>query len=206
MAQQENDTLYVIAAAYEHVDAAVADYERVKALYHELRSSHDFDASVIAKDEDGKVRIVRKHEQPTRHGAAVGLGWGLAAGVAAVLFPPVGIGIAAAGATGAAIGGVAGHVSGGMSRGDLKDLGDTLDAGQAGLIAVYAADLADQVAANIKAANRIVSKATDIAADELAADLKRAEAEAAAAGPAPSIPPQEARSPETTETPTTAGS
>lgn len=177
MAEQEKDTLYVVAAAYDDTDAAVADYEAVKALYREVRTSHDFDAAVIAKDEDGKVRIVKKHEQPTRHGAAVGLGWGLAVGVASVLFPPVGIGLVAAGAGGAAIGGVVGHAGGGMSRGDLKELGETLDAGQAGLIAVYETNLADQVAANIKAANRIVSKATDMAADQLATEMKKAEAE-----------------------------
>src|SRR5690242_21155716 len=118
MAKQEKDALYVIAAAYDTTDAAVADYEAVKALYREVKTSHDFDAAVIAKDEGGKVRIVKKHEQPTRHGAAVGLGWGVAAGVVAVLFPPVGIGIVGAGAGGAAIGAVTGHVSGGMSRGD----------------------------------------------------------------------------------------
>jgi len=139
MAQQEKDVLYVIAASYDDTDAAVADYEAIKALYREVKSSHDFDASVIAKGEDGKVRVVKKHEEPTRHGAAKGLAWGLAVGVTAALFPPVGIGMAAAtGAGGAAIGAVAGHASGGMSRGDLKELGDTLDAGQAGLIVVYA--------------------------------------------------------------------
>jgi uncharacterized membrane protein len=202
VAHQDKDTLYVIAAAYDDVDAAVADYEAVKALYREVQTSHDFDASVIAKDADGKVRIVKKHEQPTRHGAAVGLGWGLAVGVAAVLFPPVGIGIATAGATGAAIGGVAGHASGGMSRSDLKDLGELLDAGQAGLIAVYAANFADQIAANMKAANRVISRETDMAADQLAADLKQAEA---TAGQAPSIPQQASRSPEAAETTTPAG-
>ncbi len=176
MAEQEKDVLYVIAASYDDVDAAVADYEAIKALYREVKSSHDFDAAVIAKGEDGKVHIVKKHEQPTRHGAAVGLGWGLAVGVTAALFPPVGIGLAAAtGAGGAAIGGVAGHAGGGMSRADLKELGDALDAGQAGLIAVYETNLADQIAANIKAANRIVSKATDMAADQLAVDIKAAE-------------------------------
>ena len=102
---------------------------------------------------------------------------GLTVGVAAVLFPPAGIGLASAGAGGAAIGGVAGHVSGGMSRSDLKELGQTLDAGQAGLIVVYETNLADQVAANIKAANRVVTKATDMAADQLAADMKQAEQE-----------------------------
>ena len=195
MAKQEKDALYVIAAAYDDVDAAVADYEAVKLLYRAVRSSHDFDAAVVAKDADGKVRIVKKHEQPTRHGAAVGLGYGLAVGVVAALFPPVGIGLAAAGAGGAAIGGVAGHAAGGISRSDLKDLGENLDDGQAGLVVIYETNLADQIAANIKAANRIVSRATDMAADQLAADLKAEEAasipvQATAASPAPTATPK----------------
>ena len=136
MAKQEQDSLYVIAAAYDDVDTAVADYEAVTELCGTLRTSHDFDAAVIAKDEDGKVRIVKKHEQPTRRGAAVGLGWGLATGIVGTIFSPVGIGIAAAGDAGAAIGGVAGHASGGRSRGDLKDLGQALDEGRAGLVAL----------------------------------------------------------------------
>ncbi len=180
MAKRDEDTLYVIAATYDDVDAAVADYESVKELYRAVKSSHDFDAAVIAKRADGKVRIVKKHEQPTRHGAAVGLGWGLAVGVAAMLFPPVGVGLATAGGAGAAIGAVTGHVAGGVSRGDLKDLGEALDAGTAGLIAVYATNMGEQIEANVKAANRAVAKATDMDADRLAADMKSAEQEAPA--------------------------
>ena len=178
------DTLYVLAAAYDDPADAVEDYEAVKALYYAVKTSHDFDAAVIAKDDAGKVSILKKHEQPTRHGAAVGLGWGLAAGVAAALFPPVGIlGALAVGAGGgAAIGAVTGHAHGGMSRTDLKDLGETLDAGTAGLIVVYEANLAEQVTANIKAANKLISKATDMAADQLESDLKQADG-AVAAGP-----------------------
>jgi len=179
-----NDTLFVLAAAYGSVDDAVADYEAVKALYAAVRTSHDFDAAVIAKDASGDVEIVKKHEEPTRHGAAVGLGWGLAAGVVTALFPPVGIlgALAVGGGAGAAIGAVAGHAAGGMNRTDLKELGETLDAGTAGLIVVYETNLADQVKANIKAANRIISKATDMEADQLAADLKKVEAGASDAG------------------------
>ena len=195
MAKQEKDTLFVIAAVYDDVDLAVADYEAVKALYREVRTSHDFDAAVIAKDEAGKVHIVKKHEEPTRHGTAVGLGWGLAVGVVAVLFPPVGIGIAASGGAGAAIGAVAGHASGGMSRGDLKDLGEALDTGQAGLIAVYETNLAEQIVANIKAANRLVYAATDFAADQLAAELAQADADSGKVEKTP-VPDQAARSPE----------
>jgi uncharacterized membrane protein len=182
MARSDADTLYVAAAAYDDVDAAITDYEAVKELYREIRSSHDFDAAVIAKSDDGKVSIVKKHEQPTRHGAAVGLGWGLAVGVTAALFPPLGIGIATAAGAGAAIGGVTGHASKGLKRGDLKDLGETLDEGQAGLVVVYAFNLADQIGATMKAANRIVSRATDMAADELTSDLKKAEESAVVPG------------------------
>ena len=99
------------------------------------------------------------------------------------LFPAVGIAgaLAVGGGAGAAIGAVSGHVSGGMRRDDLKDVGEVLDEGQAGLIVAYATNMADQVAANIKAANRIVSKETGMAADELAEEIKAAEAAAAPA-------------------------
>lgn len=173
----DHDTLYVLAAAYDDVDDAVADYEAVKALYREVRSSNDFDAVVIAKDDAGKISIVKKHEQPTRHGAAVGLGWGLAAGVVAALFPPVGIlgALAIGGGGGAAIGAVTGHAGGGLDRGTLKQLGETLDAGTASLLVVYETNLADQVKANVTAARRMIDTAADIDTEALATDLKKAD-------------------------------
>jgi uncharacterized membrane protein len=71
---------------------------------------------------------------------------------------------------------VTGHVKGGMSNDDLRSLGEVLNNGQAGLIAVYATNMADQVAAAIKAQNRQISQAIDADADELAKELKAAEA------------------------------
>ena len=50
------------------------------------------------------------------------------------------------------------------------------------MIAVYETNYADQVAANIKAANRMISRAVDLDADTLAAELKQVEKEAAQAG------------------------
>jgi hypothetical protein len=61
-----------------------------------------------------------------------------------------------------------------MDRDDLKELGQVLDEGQAGLIVVYATNMADQIAASIKAQNRFVSKEIDADADELAKQLKAA--------------------------------
>jgi uncharacterized membrane protein len=167
----ESDTLIVMAAAYQDVAHAEADYEAVKALYYEVGSSYDFDAIVLARDENGEVKVVKKHEQPTRHGAAHGLGRGLAIGAACAIFPAVGLlgGLALGGAAGAAIGAVTGHMKGGMDDEDLEALGDVLGHGQAGLVVVYAVNMADQIAANIKPVNTAaVSKEIGADADELA--------------------------------------
>ena len=173
----EKDTVLVMAASYDDLADAEADYEAVKALYYEVETSHDFDAAVVARDADGKVQVVKEHEQPTRHGAAHGLGWGLAVGAACAILPAVGLlgALAVGGGAGAAIGAVTGHMKGGMDDEDLKQLGDVLGQGQAGLIVVYATNMADQIAANVKAVNRAVSKEIDANADELAKELNEAE-------------------------------
>jgi uncharacterized membrane protein len=105
------------------------------------------------------------------------LGWGLAIGAATAIFPGIGLlgGMVAGGGAGATIGAVTGHMKGGMSNDDLKRLGETLSRGHAGLIAVYATNMADQIAASIKAENRFVSSQIDARADELAKQIKEAE-------------------------------
>lgn len=165
MSKHENSTLSVSAAAYDRIEDAVADFEGLERLHREVRPSHGFDASVIVKEENGKIRFVEKHEHPTRHGAAVGLGWGLAVGVVAALFPPVGIGLVGATAGGTGLGALLGHAGDRMDRRDVQELGETLEQGQAGVVVVYAADLTDRIAAEMRTARRIVSKTTDIAVD-----------------------------------------
>ncbi|MFL5735999.1 MAG: DUF1269 domain-containing protein [Actinomycetota bacterium] len=166
----DHDMVMVLAASYDSVEAAEADYEAIKALYYDVKSSHDFDAAVLEREADGKVKVVDKHEQPTRHTA-----WkGLALGAAAAILPGIGLGVGAA--VGAAIGAVTGHFKGGMSNDDLKKLGEVLDEGQAGLLVLYKTNMADQIAANIKTVNRHVSEEIDANADELARQLKAAEA------------------------------
>jgi hypothetical protein len=66
-------------------------------------------------------------------------------------------------------------MEGGMKDEDLEELGAVLEKGRYGLIAVYATNMADQIAANIKAVNRYVSAEIDASADELAAQIKAAE-------------------------------
>jgi uncharacterized membrane protein len=173
----EKDTLIVTAAAYQDVADAEADYGAVKALYYGVVSSHDFDAAVLARDENGEVKVVMKHAQSTRHGAAHGLGWSLAIGTACAIVAPAGLlgGPAVGGSAGAAIGAVTGHVKGRMDNEDLAALRDVLDQGQAGLIVVYEVSMADQIAANMKSVDTAaLSKKIDAYADELAHQLHEA--------------------------------
>ena len=177
-----SETLYVLAASYDKLDDALAEYEAVKVVYNHVATSHAFDAAVVAKDASGKVHIEKKHEEPTRHGAAVGLAWGLATGAVVAIFPAVGIfgALAAGGSAGAALGAVAGHAHGGMDREDVKALGDVLDRGNAGLIVVYHADMSDRVRAAVTSATTTVQRSTNVSAEQMAADVEAAEADVAA--------------------------
>jgi uncharacterized membrane protein len=161
----EKNMLVVLGASYDSVEEAEDDFEAVKALYREVGVGHDFDAAVLERTDDGKVKVVDKHEQPTRHGA-----WkGLALGALAAVLPGIGLGVGAA--VGAGIGAVTGHFKGGMKNDDLEQLGEVLDKGQAGLVVLYATNMGEQIAANIKAQNRYISAAIDADADDLAREL-----------------------------------
>ncbi|MDV7087025.1 hypothetical protein [Rhodococcus opacus] len=86
------DTFALLAATYASQDAAIADYDAVRELYVEANLVDTYDAAVITRTDKGKVKIVKKHEQPTRQGAWGGLGIGLVGGALVALFPAVGLG------------------------------------------------------------------------------------------------------------------
>lgn len=174
------DTFIVFAASYDTLGAAEADYHAVRQFYLTSGLLDTYDAAVITRDDAGKVRIVVKHEQPTRQGAWRGLGIGLVGGALVALFPAVGIGAGLLlGATGGAgIGALAGHVSAGLKRADLKDLGELLDEGHSGLVVVAASDIGDRVEHVIRRASKLTRK--PLTADEVAV---QEDIEAAASGP-----------------------
>jgi uncharacterized membrane protein len=86
-----SEMIYILAASYDRIEDALADHQAVDGAFRHFARSHDFDATVVAKDETGKVEIVRRHDEPTRHATGSGFGWGFAAGAVAALFPAVGI-------------------------------------------------------------------------------------------------------------------
>ena len=129
------DGMFLYIGTYQSEAAARADYDVVKDL-HAAGFVGTYDAAVVTKDSSGKVHV-NKDEMATRHG-----GWGGAAAgaVIGVLFPVSIIGTAA---VGAAVGAISGHVWRGISRSDVKELGELIDSGQAALLVVGASTLAD---------------------------------------------------------------
>ncbi len=112
-------------------------------------------------------------------GGVLGGGAGLATGLVIALFPAAAIGgglLLGTTAGGAILGALAGHASAGMSRGDLKELGETLDAGQAGLVVVAVADMQSKVAAAMKRAKKVEAKQLKADQEALETDAKEAEA------------------------------
>jgi uncharacterized membrane protein len=167
------DTLMVYVGVYNDVDDAESDYQLVKDLHREADLIDAYDAAVIERREGGKTKIVKKHETPTRVGGVLGGGVGLATGLFVALFPFAAVGgglLAGTAAGGAILGAVAGHAAAGMSRDDLKELGEHLDAGQAGLVVVAVSDMGAKVEAAMKRASKLEQKQIDADLDELERD------------------------------------
>ncbi len=162
--------VFLYAAVYDDPAAAEADYVGVAEL-HAAGAVGTYDAAVIEK-EDGKVHI-HKTEKPTQHGAWTGIAVGAVAGI---LFPPSILGSALVGGT---AGGVIGHLHRGLSRGDLKDLGEALDEGEAALIVVGESRIDEQVEKATKRARKVLEKQVDTEAEEFKRELQEAERQGA---------------------------
>ena len=172
------DTFFAYCGVYSEPADALADYELVKDLHTQANLIDAYDAAVIERDKKGKVKIVKKHETPTRVGGVLGGGVGLATGLVIALFPAAAIGggllLGTTGA-GALLGSLAGHAAAGMSRGDLKDLGESLDEGEAGLVVVAVSDMEAKVRAAMKRARKIEEKQLKADQEQLEADASEAQ-------------------------------
>ena len=167
------DTFVLVASQYDNLDDALADYHAVQVAYSDLGIIDTYDAAVVSRDEHGKVKIVKRHEQPTRDAAKGGLVVGFAIGALVALFPAVGIGagLIFGSAGGAALGAVAGHAAAGMSRNDLKELGELLDDGQSGLVLVAATDVEAHIDRAVKRAKKTMKKQLQADADSLKKEI-----------------------------------
>ncbi|MDH3684358.1 MAG: hypothetical protein OEV40_30935 [Acidimicrobiia bacterium] len=69
---------------------------------------------------------------------------------------------------------VTSRVTAGMSRSDLKDLGEHLDSGETGLIVVAAADVGSRIEAALERANTVTRKELQASDVEIDKDLVEA--------------------------------
>ena len=158
-----DNPVFLYVGEYDSVEDAKADLEELK----ELHSEHvvgTYDAAVITKNEEGKVNIVDKIEKPTQHGGWAGLAVGAALGL---IFPP---GVLVTGRLGAGAGALIGHLEGGMSRSELKEVGESLERSEAALIVVGEATIERAVEEATRRAKREMKK--EVRAD--ARDMDRA--------------------------------
>ena len=124
-----DDQMFLFAGEYDSVEDAKADLELLKA-FHQEHLVGTYDAAVLTKNEEGKVKVVDKIEKPTQHGGWAGLAVGAAIGL---IFPPS---VLVSGLAGAGAGALIGHLRGGMSNSDLKEIGEMLEESEAALIVV----------------------------------------------------------------------
>ncbi len=125
----DDNPIIAYAGAYALEEDARADFMAIKNS-HAIGLIGKYDSALFTKKGDGKVKV-KNTDSTTR---AKGIGWGAAVGgVVGLLFPPALIGSAIVGAAG---GGLIGSVAKGWSHGDIKDLGEALEAGEWGVVLV----------------------------------------------------------------------
>ncbi|MCU1491132.1 MAG: hypothetical protein JWM85_2537, partial [Acidimicrobiaceae bacterium] len=150
------DSTVLFVGLYASKADAEADYDAIKTLDHagEVRL---FDAAIITKGPDGRVRL-STDEEATRNGTVVGA-------VVGILFPPFLVADVAAGA-------MIGHLWGGMSRADMKDLGELLDSGDIALVVVAESSLQRAVADKFTRAHRKLEKHVKADPEQLRKELE----------------------------------
>jgi uncharacterized membrane protein len=163
------DGVFIYIGTYPDEAAARGDYEIVKDL-HAAGAVGTFDASVITKDENGKVHV-DKDETSTRRGA-----WGGAAvgAVVGILFPPS---LIASAVVGAGVGGIGGHLWKGMSRSDVKELGELIDEDEAALLIVGESTLESALEKAGMKAEKHVAKELDVSSKDIDQAVREAATE-----------------------------
>jgi len=161
-----NNPVFIYIGTYPNEGTARADYDIVKDLFV-AEDIGTYDAAVITKDDTGKVHVA-KDEMATRHGAWNGAAVGAVVGI---LFPPA---LIATAVVGAAIGGVSSHLWRGLSRADVKELGEIVDDGQAALLVVGRGTLQQGLDTVELTAEKSVTKQLDVNSDDIDTALQQA--------------------------------
>ncbi len=152
--------MFVHAAVYPSKADARADLDE----FENLTSAGVVgarDTAIVTKKPNGKVSV-RKHGTPAKRAGVIGA---IVGAVVGFLFPlPVLVGTLVGGAAGA----ISGKLWGGVSRSNLEELGETLDAGESALVIVGDSRLDEYIEKSLERALRRIRR-------EFKADLKELE-------------------------------
>jgi uncharacterized membrane protein len=161
--------MVVLIATYPDMGGAEEDYKAVMAMHKEGDLGH-VAAAVVTKADDGKLKIHR-HDTTAKH-----LAWGglVVGGLLGAIFPPLGAvflagsfigGAALAGAVSggvlAGFGGLVGHFWKQIPKDDLRQMGEMLELGQAGLVVVAVDKKQEEVDAVITRSEKKIIKKLD---------------------------------------------
>jgi len=159
----EADGILVFAGQYANLDLATEDFMALKTL-----KSMDFigkyEAALFTKTAEGKVKIIDTDATERGAGAKVGAVTGAVLGI---IFPPS---LLASAAVGAGAGALVGNFMTAMSRKDVKELGELLDDGEAGIVFIGETTLE----AGMRKLLKHVAKEMKVQVDDQADEMKRA--------------------------------
>ena len=125
----DNEQVIVFAGTYGSLHEAELDFETIKDL-HEEKLVGKYEAAVFTKQDDGSVKIIDTDKNSRRKGLKIGVAAGAVVGI---LFPPS---LIAGALAGGGVGLLTSHFTKGLKRGEVKELGELLDEGQAGIVFV----------------------------------------------------------------------
>lgn len=155
-----NEFEIVYAAAYGSLEDAKEDYEGIKEL-HKEKWIGKYESALFTKNEDGSVKIHDTDATSRGRGLKMGAAIGAAVGI---IFP---VTILAGALVGGGAGLLGGHLTKGLKRGDIKELGDLLDEGEAGIVLVGIVTPDEGIDRFLKRAAKVMKKQVDADAEEL---------------------------------------
>jgi uncharacterized membrane protein len=155
-----NEFAILYAATYKSLDDAKADFKGIEEL-HKEKWIGKYESALFTKKEDGSVKILDTDATSRSKGLKIGAAVGLAVGL---IFPPS---LLAGALLGGGVGLLGGQLSKGLSRSDIKELGETLDEGEAGIVMVGVVTPDEGFERYLERADKVMKKQVDMDAKEL---------------------------------------
>ena len=146
-----------VVATHGDVSEDDADFSAIEEIYEQRGVSTAFDAATIAKKASGEARFGRRHQQVGSLVDEQPVGWSLAGGLAAALYPSVSVDLASGWLGDLEIlSSVAGTVQRGLGRAGLTAVGEHLDGRSAALITACTHDIERTVEEHLGASRPVV--------------------------------------------------